>query len=91
MNVNRTPAWWLSRFELAVAIGVVAVSAFAVSQSSQPCFGCIEMVHVGPFRVSLDVATAIAALVIAVIGLIWMIRILRGLRDEPPRWRYRDH
>ncbi len=91
MNAMRTPAWWLSRFELAVAIGVVAVSALAVSQSGQPCFGCVEMVDIGPFWVAPKVATAMAALVIAVIGLIWMMRILRGPRDEPPRWRYRNH
>ena len=24
------------------------------------------------------------------VGLVWMIRILRGSRDEPPPWRYRD-
>ena len=59
MNVKRTPGWWLSQFELAVAIGVVSVITFAVSQTNQPCFGCMEMVHVGSFRVPLDVASAI--------------------------------
>jgi hypothetical protein len=25
-----------------------------------------------------------------VVGLVWMIRIMRGPKDEPPPWRYRD-
>jgi len=24
------------------------------------------------------------------VGLVWIIRIYRGPRDEPPRWRFRD-
>jgi protein-S-isoprenylcysteine O-methyltransferase Ste14 len=26
----------------------------------------------------------------ALVGLVWMVRIFRGPRDEPPAWRYRD-
>ena len=33
---------------------------------------------------------ALAVLVVIVVGLVWMIRIFRGPRDEPPPWRYRD-
>ena len=33
---------------------------------------------------------AVLAAATAVIGLIWTIRIFRGPRDEPPRWRYRN-
>jgi hypothetical protein len=27
---------------------------------------------------------------VAAVGLVWMIRIFRGPRDDPPAWRYRD-
>jgi hypothetical protein len=37
-----------------------------------------------------DSALLVAALAVAVAGLAWMVRIMRGPRDEPPRWRYRD-
>jgi hypothetical protein len=27
---------------------------------------------------------------VAAVGLVWMVRIFRGPRDDPPAWRYRD-
>ena len=30
------------------------------------------------------------ASLVAFVGLGWMVRIWRGPRDKPPRWRYRD-
>ena len=32
----------------------------------------------------------LAGFLSVVLGLVWMIRIFRGPRDEPPPWRYRD-
>lgn len=32
----------------------------------------------------------IASLVVALVGLAWMLLILRGPRERRPRWRYRD-
>ena len=44
----------------------------------------------GAGRRMLDEPLVLAGLVVAGVGLGWMIRILRGPRDEPPPWRYRD-
>jgi hypothetical protein len=34
---------------------------------------------------------ALPGLVGILVGLVWLVRIFRGPRDEPPPWRYRDH
>jgi hypothetical protein len=44
----------------------------------------------GTGRRLLDEPPVLAGLVTAGVGLAWMIRILRGPRDVPPPWRYRD-
>jgi hypothetical protein len=45
----------------------------------------------GPLHLQPNAAIALGALLIAVVGLIWMVRIIRGPGDEPPpRWRYRE-
>jgi putative copper export protein len=44
----------------------------------------------GTGRRMLDEPLVVAAFVAAAVGLVWMGRILRGPRDEPPPWRYRD-
>jgi hypothetical protein len=45
----------------------------------------------GPLALPSNVVVALSALAIAVAGLVWMVRIIRGPRDEPPSpWRYRD-
>ena len=47
-------------------------------------------VLVGPLDMTFDLAVLVAALAVAVAGLAWMVRVIRGPRDEPPPWRYRD-
>jgi hypothetical protein len=36
-----------------------------------------------------QILLAIGIASVAVIGLAWMIRIFRGIPDEPPPWRHR--
>jgi len=89
---NRTRAYWPTRILLAVGIlATVFAVGFALLIAAQ--------VSSGPFTIGgpLDilglpfyVVVAFAFAGIAVIGLVWMLRIFRGPRDEPPRWRYRD-
>jgi hypothetical protein len=94
MNSRRTPAWWLVRFELAVGIGLtLLVGQLGWDWTQTICFGggCGGgRVTLGPLAAPSNVVVAGAALAIAVAGLAWMVRILRGPRDEPPPWRYRD-
>jgi hypothetical protein len=90
MHGERTRGWWLTRIELATGIGVLMLTAYLGWRAvTDMCFGCIETLTLGPFEMRSETLVPIA-LVIALVGLAWMIRIFRGPRDEPPRWRYRD-
>ena len=86
MKSNRTQGWWLTRFELAVAV-LLIVTLVLVILSYPPADE--ERLVLGPLVVTAGTFT-LAALPGAVVGLIWMLRIFRGPRDELPRWRYRD-
>jgi hypothetical protein len=92
MNPRRTRAWWLVRFELAAGIGLtLLVGRLAVDWAMTRYFGFgYPRLALGPLALPSNVAVAIAAFAIAVAGLAWLVRIIRGPMDEPPRWRYRD-
>ena len=80
---NCTWRWLLLLFYLALGIGACLLTAVVVWSFAEPCFGCgegrVEMLLLG-----------LAALLVMPFGLAWMIRIIRGPRDTPPRWGYRD-
>ncbi len=89
MKPDKAPAYWPTRILLAVAI--ISTALVVV--------GALWSALWGPWmaggRSSLwglpsNVVTLVPAVAIPVIGLIWTIRIFRGPRDEPPKWRYRD-
>jgi hypothetical protein len=78
--MDRGPAYWPARIMLGV--GIVAtllaiVLAVVVVSSPTSMFNDPSMVPL--------VAAGVAA-----VGLVWMVRIFRGPRDDPPAWRYRD-
>jgi hypothetical protein len=77
----RTHGWYATRNLL--AIGIAAVLLAGALLLLEPSFmGDRPRMVENPF--------VLAGFLIAVLGLVWMIRIFRGPRDEPPRWRYRD-
>ena len=90
MQPTRTPAWLVVRLELMLGIGLTVLiglvawsSPFVIDYRGNPA-GLDPLASIIPF------AVPITAFGIAVMGLIWMVRIFRGPRDEPPPWRYRD-
>jgi hypothetical protein len=94
MKGKRTRRWWVTRIELAVGIGLVVFMGFwffVPGSPWGPCdgFGCTRL---SPWLLPTRAETAVplAAFLVAVIGLAWMIRIFRGPRDGSPPWRYRD-
>jgi hypothetical protein len=91
MHRRRTSAWWMVRLELAVGIGLtLLVGQLAVDLVMTVTFGGgYGQWALGPLALPKTVVVAGAALAIALAGLVWMVRIIRGPRDEPPHWRYR--
>ena len=85
---HRTLAYWSTRIML--AIGVIAtadVVLLAPLLAAPSCFSCNNPAVLG---LPSALVLAVVAVTLAVVGLIWMVRIVRGPRDEPPDWRYRD-
>ena len=80
MHGRRTAGWYVTRLEL--ALGIVAFLLFGGLLLFEP-------VSLSGSRLS-EQPVVLAVLVVIVVGLVWMIRIFRGPRDEPPPWRYRN-
>jgi ABC-type transporter Mla subunit MlaD len=78
---TRTRAWYATRILLAIGIAAVLLAGAMLLLEPSSMGGGPRMVE-NPF--------VLAGFLIAVLGLVWMIRIFRGPRDEPPPWRYRD-
>ena len=76
------------RILLAIAIVATAltVAIALVVPVPEPLFGHGSNLLGMP----LDVVRSVLPICIALVGLVWSIRIFRSLRDEPPAWRHRD-
>jgi hypothetical protein len=81
MHSKRTRGWYVMRLELAVGILIVLAGVLVLVSMPSAMMGA----DANPPRVAV-----LAGLLVGLAGLAWMIRIVRGPRDEPPRWRYRD-
>lgn len=80
------------RLQLAVGIGLtLLVGQLALDWAMSVYMGGgYTRWGLGPLALPSNVVVAMSALAMAVAGLVWMVRILRRPRDEPPPWRYRD-
>ena len=81
---TRTRAWYQTRALL--ALGISAVLVPVVLFVFQPSFMGVLSDPPPLWHDLIPWAGFLGML----LGLAWMIRIVRGPRDEPPRWRYRD-
>jgi hypothetical protein len=89
MPKRPTPEYASTRIllELGIAAAIVTV-VLALAVLLQPPF-----MGEGPatvFGLPQSLVIGGVALIGALLGLGWMIRIFRGPRDEPPPWRHRD-
>ena len=83
MDDDRTRGWLLARLVLAIA--VLTVIAIPLLARSEPISGLSSWESYG-YRFGPVIAEALA-----IVGLVWMVRIWRGpTRDAPPEWRYRE-
>jgi hypothetical protein len=86
---HRTPAYWPTRILLVVGIiatVIVLALALTLMLAEPPMFG-VEPTFLGLPNRAVEAALAAG---VAGFGFVWMVRIFRGPRDEPPLWRYRD-
>jgi TRAP-type C4-dicarboxylate transport system permease small subunit len=89
MKPDKAPGYWPTRILLTIAIVATALTvAFALVWPvlAEPFSGDRSSV----LGLPLDVVRTVLPVGLALVGLIWSIRIIRGPRDEPPAWRYRD-
>jgi hypothetical protein len=89
MRGRQTRRWWVTRVELGIGIilvvlGLALLFAVILPGMFEPTFDS---------RAPGQLQAAMLWLAVAVLGLVgglvWMIRIFRGPRDEAPAWRYR--
>ena len=80
-----TRGWVLTRIEFAVAITVILVTTVLLLDWLAPTFGSSE--EWKPMALLLLGGIGLLGMFV---GLVWMIRIYRGPRDQSPRWRFRD-
>ncbi len=78
---RRTAAYWPTRILLAT--GIVAVAADIV-------WALPAVLAQRVFGPPLDVLGPAVGVALGLVGLVWMVRIYRGPRDEPAPWRYRE-
>jgi uncharacterized BrkB/YihY/UPF0761 family membrane protein len=90
MHGNRAPGWWPTRILLGIGLASVVVTGLCLLVVGD-LGGSVNgnWIQWEPLRVTQPLM-AIAVLIVAVVGLAWMIRVFRGQRDEPPPWRHRD-
>jgi hypothetical protein len=81
MRGKRTWRWWAVRLELALGLaGVLFGGWLALTIGTMDwMFGPPQPARLIP----------VAVWVVMVIAFVWMVRIFRGPRDDPPPWRYR--
>jgi hypothetical protein len=77
--MDRGPAYWPARIMLGVGIVATLLTIVLAVVVSLP-----TSMSGDPSMVPL-VAAGFAA-----VGLVWMVRIFRGPRDDPPAWRHHD-
>lgn len=91
MNGTRTRAWWLIRLELALGIAMTLLVGWLGFDAATEVRVGNPSAHPLPLPLPPHAMVFLGTLAIAIVGLVWMVRIIRGPGDDPPaRWRYRD-
>ena len=86
---TRARGWLVARLELVLAVVVVLVATIILITNDPFALG-----YDGRWQEAYRTWAAVfpyAGDALAIVGLVWMIRIWRGpTRDAPPEWRYRE-
>ena len=85
--------YWPVRIMLYLSVmGTILSVGFAIAMAlpSPSMGGDHTMAVIGPLTVPQTAIVSLVAAAIAIVGLVWQIRIFRGERIHTPAWRYRD-
>ena len=89
MNGTRTRAWWIVRIEFVIGILLTLLVGWVGLHAATEFRGGNPPAHPPPLPP--NAVLFLGTLAIAIVGLVWMVRIIRGPgEDPPPRWRYRE-
>ena len=88
MDSTRTSAWYVTRFALVATVALI-LSVTLLLVRSPIAGGRLYVGYPEPWQLVLELLPFVGYLGLWV-GLAWMIRIVRGSGNEPPRWRHRD-
>lgn len=84
---NRTPEYWPTRVLLALGfIAMVIALPLSLEGVTEPAWVAWPAV----LGLPAPLVVVLVGVALGVVGFVWMLRIFRGPRDEPPVWRYRD-
>ena len=89
MKPDKAPGYWPTRILLVTAIIVVALDCALAPFLIWPP-GTMGGDHTTLFGLPATLVAGVSALGLGLGGLLRMVGIFRGPRDERPRWRYRD-
>ncbi len=84
---NRTPEYWQTRFLLAVGF-IATVIALPLSLEALTELAWVSWPAV--LGLPAPLVVVLIGVALGLVGFVWMLRIFRGPRYEPPVWRYRD-
>jgi hypothetical protein len=88
---TRARGWLMARLELVLAVVAILVATVILLTNEPPV---LHGYGGGRWEQAYHVWAAVFPFVgeaLAIVGLVWMIRIWRGpTRDAPPEWRYRE-
>ena len=91
MNGTRTRAWWMIRLELVLGIALTLLVALIGFEAAMEVRIGNPPAHPLPLPLPPHAMLFLGGLTISIVGLVWMVRIIRGPGEDPrPRWRYRE-
>jgi len=90
---EHTYGYWPVRIMLYLGVmGTILSVGFAIMMAIPAPYmgGDHTTAVIGPLTVPQTAIVSLVAAAMAIVGLVWQIRIFRGERIHTPAWRYRD-
>lgn len=90
MKPEKAPGYWPTRILFAVAATATAIAVVVAVWSAFWAPPTVSGDGASVFGLPNRIVVPVLAVGVALAGFIWTTKIIRGPRDEPPPWRFRD-